>query len=92
MLSLIPPVDDEGLRRHEIARREAGLVGRPRPVQPYPPADAAGSDRGRGGHVPKGPPTGCPERRRGERRRRQFAIVLDTRGRTDRRRDGRGIA
>lgn len=86
MTSLIPPADDEGLRRHEISKRRAGPVSALRPVQPRPGIDTTRGNAGAPAdpHPPRG------ERRRAERRRRRVAVILDTRCNVERRGRYRG--
>ena len=84
--SFIPPADDAGIRHGRSPGRIAGSVTPVQPVRPYPAPDSAvagrnGDDAAR---QASGPPAG-EERRRGERRQRRTAVLLDTRGKIDRR-------
>ncbi|MFQ5488700.1 MAG: hypothetical protein ACE5ET_09700 [Gammaproteobacteria bacterium] len=88
MTSITIPRDDEGLQRLQLRLRRQGRfppVSRP---QPYGPIPAKGKSTA--GHpTPATQPAASrqrgPERRRGERRRMQIPVILDTRGRHERR-------
>ncbi len=74
MSSIPPPRDDHSLPPLRRASPSATRVTATTPAQP------AGDQRARRALLSRG-----PERRRGERRRMQTPVILDTRGRHERR-------